>query len=134
MEFTGKQTTNGAGVFTWSEKGISVNKNILTAGDGYWSIESRNVQINGLCLSYVCKEKNFGELRVYFNTDTWNTMKHGLIYTDEAFLKELRAYLDSLSLVGADVYYSEQGMQGDNFVSFDVCEKFIDSWFKKFGE
>jgi hypothetical protein len=36
-------------------------------------------------------------------------------------------------LHGADVGYSEQGMQGDDYVSLDVGESFIASWEAKFG-
>lgn len=75
----------------------------------------------------------FGELRVYFDTDTWDTYQDGLIYTDECFLKELRKFLKEHGLAGADVSYSEQGMQGDNFVSLDAGHKFYKTWMKKFG-
>jgi hypothetical protein len=36
-----------------------------------------------------------------------------------------------IEVAGDDVDYSEQGMQGDNYVSFDVGAKFLKSW-KKF--
>jgi hypothetical protein len=32
-----------------------------------------------------------------------------------------------------DLCYSEQGMQGDNYVSLDVGKEFLDSWARKFG-
>jgi hypothetical protein len=32
-----------------------------------------------------------------------------------------------------DLCYSEQGMQGDNYVSLDVGKDFLDSWRTKFG-
>jgi hypothetical protein len=32
------------------------------------------------------------------------------------------------------VTYSEQGMQGDDYVSLDVGKDFLDSWSAKFGE
>jgi hypothetical protein len=32
-----------------------------------------------------------------------------------------------------DICYSEQGMQGDNYVSLDVGKDFLDSWAAKFG-
>jgi hypothetical protein len=134
MEFIGKQTTMGAGVFTNKDNGVGIAATLHTSGDGYWSGEQRAVEITGLCLSYVNDEETFGELRVYFNTDTWDTMQHGLIYTDELFIKELEAYLIGQGLAGGDVNYSEQGMQGDNYVSLDVGDKFIASWFAKFGK
>jgi hypothetical protein len=35
--------------------------------------------------------------------------------------------------VGSDVSYSEQGMQGDDYVSCDIGKPFLDSWTAKFG-
>jgi hypothetical protein len=57
-----------------------------------------------------------------------------LIYTDRQFQNELRVFLNQHGLVGADVDYSEQGMQGDDYVSLDVGRKFLKSWEAKFGE
>jgi hypothetical protein len=73
-------------------------------------------------------EEDFGELRVYFNPKTWNVREHGLIYTDKSFITGLRAALTDAGLNGKDVDYSEQGMQGNNYVSCDVGRDFLDSW------
>jgi len=75
----------------------------------------------------------FGELRVYFDTDTWSTSSDGLIYTDRGWLKELQAFLNAHGLPGSDVSYSEQGMQGDDYVSLDAGYKFYAAWMQKFG-
>jgi hypothetical protein len=111
-----------------------------TSGDGYWSsVVNAQVRITDMKLGYIDDELDengrctFGELRVYFDTETWDVNEHGLIYTDKLFLKQLRAFLDSQALAGADVSYSEQGMQGDDYVSLDVGAEFLDSWARKFG-
>ena len=104
-----------------------------TAGDGYWSDVAKEVDIEDMRIAYVSDEKDFGELRVYFNTDTWDVNKHGLIYTDKLFITQLRSFLNSQQLAGVDVDYSEQGMQGDNYVSLDVGKAFLDSWRAKFN-
>jgi hypothetical protein len=104
-----------------------------TAGDGYWSNVSKTVEIVDMRISYCSDEKDFGELQVYFNTDTWNVEQDGLIYTDGDFLFELRMFLEQHGLVGSDVDYSEQGMQGDDYVSLDIGAEFIASWTEKFG-
>lgn len=127
MNFKGKQTTIGAGVFYSDDKGIPVDVVLNTDGSGYWSVEEKKVKVIGLCLSYTNDEQNYGELRVFFDTDSWDTMKYGLIYTDDKFIEELKTFLLSIGL-GIDVFYSEQGMQGDNYVSFDVGEEFIKSF------
>jgi hypothetical protein len=74
------------------------------------------------------EEDSWGELRVYFSG--WDA-KDGLIYTDPQWLMELRQYLreDGFSeeaVLALD--YSEQGMQGDDYVSLDTKRDFIKAW------
>lgn len=105
-----------------------VNQSIFTDGSGYWSDVAKEVKILALNVPYVNDEGDFAELRVYFDTATWDVNEDGLIYTDRQFLKELRDLLTNMGLAGDDVNYSEQGMQGDNYVSCDVGKKFVDSY------
>jgi hypothetical protein len=104
-----------------------------TSGDGYWSRTAKAVEIVDMQLGYVADDKDFGELCVYFNTSTWDVNTDGLIYTDSNFIQDLYAFLTAHGL-STDVSYSEQGMQGDNYVSLDVTGGFIASWEAKFGE
>jgi hypothetical protein len=99
-----------------------------TNGNGYWSNKRKAVDITGLQLNYVNDEGLFGELCVHFNTATWDTAVDGLIYTDKQFMRELKELLTSLGYDASDVSYSEQGMQGDNYVSCDVGERFINTF------
>ena len=103
-----------------------------TAGDGYWTTRAKSVQIVDMRLGYVSDERDFGELCVYFNTNDWDVDVDGLIYTDSLFLKQLRAFLLTQGLSAA-VDYSEQGMQGDDYVSLDVGKAFLDAWDAKFN-
>ena len=103
-----------------------------TEGRGYWSSAVAAVKITGLAVPYIADDNDFGELRVYFDTDTWDVNTLGLIYTDRKFERELQAFLKTIGLAGNDVSYSEQGMQGDDYVSCDVGGKFLASWKKKF--
>ena len=106
---------------------------------GLWSNVAKAVRIVDMKIGYIDddfepgKHPTFGELRVYFDTDTWDVREDGLIYTDRGFLKELREFLDAHGLVGKDVSYSEQGMQGDDYVSLDVGGKFLKAWGEKFA-
>jgi hypothetical protein len=104
-----------------------------TDGSGYWSTVAKSVEIVNMSLGYVNDEKDFGELCVYFNTATWDVDKDGLIYTDGLFLLQLQMFLEEHGL-SANVDYSEQGMQGDDYVSLDVEDDFIKAWEAKFGE
>ena len=86
------------------------------------------VEITALSLAYTNDELDFGELRVRFNAKTWDVNKDGLIYTDTLFLEELCDLLTQLGIDASDVSYSEQGMQGDTYVSLDVGECFINTF------
>lgn len=118
-----------------------MNKVILhTDGKrGLWSNVAKAVTITDIQLGKgtiwegESLDKAFGELRVYFDTATWNTREDGLIYTDRGFLNELRAFLKLHGLPGKDVSYSEQGMQGNDYVSLDAGGKFYKAWMTKFG-
>jgi len=105
-----------------------------TKGDGYWSDRAAEVRIKDMKVAYVNDEQDFGELRVYFDTEDWDVRHHGLIYTDSKFLSIVQGFLCEHGLDGNDVDYSEQGMQGDDYVSLDVGEKFLSTWTAKFGE
>jgi len=106
---------------------LVVNKSLNTSGNGLWSSKVESVKVTGLDLEYVNDEGVYGELRVYFDTTSWDIDKDGLIYTDKQFLKELKVLLAEQYL-GTDVSYSEQGMQGDTFVSLDCGSDFIKSF------
>jgi hypothetical protein len=102
-----------------------------TNGKGYWSNTAKAVRTVDMRLGYVSDERDFGELCVYFNTEDWDVNALGLIYTDKQFKTELNAFLVAQGLCAVE--YSEQGMQGDNYVSLDVEEDFLQAWDAKFN-
>ena len=104
-----------------------------TSGDGLWSKNVRNVRITDMRLGYLNDEDTFGELRVYFDRATWSVYNDGLIYTDLGFMTDLRNFLALHGLNNLDVDYSEQGMQGVDYVSLDVGAEFLAAWEQKFG-
>ena len=103
-----------------------------TDGSSLWSNSAQAVRITGLHLRASKYDGDmFGELCVQFNTDDWRVDKLGLIYTDRLFEQELQDWLTDEGYAGDDVGYSEQGMQGDNYVSCDVGNAFISSFMQK---
>lgn len=124
--------TTGAGVYTDVNKMYPVDTALHTNGQGYWSNKITQVRVIGMALGYVDDDNTFGELRVFFDTNTWDTMEDGLIYTDDAWIRALQEFLAGQGLTGR-VDYSEQGMQGDNFVSCDVDGEFLAAWQQVFG-
>lgn len=99
---------------------------------GNWSNQVKAVTVSKLAITYLSEsglvDSDFGELRAYFDTKTWDVGTDGLIYTDKLWLKEFRAALMTAGFSEAavnDVEYSEQGMQGVHYVSLDIGRAFI---------
>jgi len=109
---------------------MQVDWTLRTNGRGLWSTEKREVRVTGLELNNCMEdgEEPIYELLVHFDPATWDVRRDGLIYTDPMFLKGLRKRLQALGLPPRDVDYSEQGMQGDTFVSLDAGNKFGTAW------
>ena len=101
-----------------------------TSGGGYWSNTQTRVRVTDLRLDLLDDDDDepFGELRVYFDTATWDVKSQGLIYTDPGFFAELKQYFEAQGIDITDLSYSEQGMQGTDYVSLDVGQHFIGSW------
>jgi hypothetical protein len=108
--------------------------NCTTDGKGFWSSDVRTTTIRKIELDWEPTDKTSLLLRVYFTKKDWNTEKHGLIYTDGAWMKDLKANLKQQGFPVGSLYYTEQGMQGDNFVSVAVHGKKITAyWAKNMG-
>ena len=102
---------------------VKVNFKIQTAGTGFWSAVKKLVRVTKIEYDIL---RSRTELNVYFDRKTWDTEEDGLIYTDPKFLKELKAELQKLSnkslskLNWNKLDYTEQGMQGYDFVSLEL--------------
>jgi hypothetical protein len=101
---------------------------VNVAGDGYWTTFSGQVRCTVADVPYINDEADFGELRVYFNTQDWDVDEVGLIYTDSKFIAEVKEIFKAAGFDSSDISYSEQGMQGDDYVSMDVGQKFLKDW------
>lgn len=110
---------------------LKVQIKATTDGKGHWSREKRTIGIVKLVIDNFnvnCKKNLYAELKAYFRKLDWDHQKHGLIYTDRTWLKEFKNQLINIGFsqgAAAVVDYSEQGMQGDNYVSLDVGDTFI---------
>jgi hypothetical protein len=130
------QATTGAGTSYDFVQGVVLDWKLTTGGNGDWSNEERTVAVTGVALlhcenDYDENDADDFELRICFNTRSWNNNRHGLIYTDSRWMRELIAHFNKLGLPGRAVDYTEQGMQGDNYVSCCVDKKqFLTTWRK----
>lgn len=97
-----------------------------THGKGHWTDKAEPVEIIQIYLNHFTEGSQMhGELHAIFNKRFWNTAEKGLIYTDETWMKEFNEHLAHRG--GTPVHYSEQGMQGENYVSMDVNHEFLSS-------
>ena len=103
-----------------------------TDGGGHWSKKVCDVPILQLQISYLNEEtllsSTHGELRIMFDRDAWDVKEDGLIYTDRLFMKQFQRLLIRSGFsarAAVSVNYSEQGMQGSNFVSCDAHQPFL---------
>ena len=109
---------------------ITVNKVFTTCGDGYWSDVAKEVFVTdvGMFVSTQQEDGEYygdGDMYVLYDEATWDNSVDGLIYTDSAFLEQVRTALiaGGVSIEAAEaVTYSEQGMQDDGRVSLDAYE------------
>lgn len=129
----------------WDPRDNDIREGIATLhtnGEGFWTSVSKAVRITELepwAYAFVEEDENvdtieYGELKVYFNTDDWRPDLNGLIYTDPLFVNELREFLSQQGYDSSDIDYSEQGMQGDNFVHLDAGPLFLKSYYQKHPE
>jgi len=99
-------------------------------GQGYWSGRPlKRIRIHELRVP--TSGHDFGELTAWFSKDDWDIDEHGLIYTDHGWLRTfrwgLRKYGFSWDAI-RNIDYSEQGMQGETYVSKDVGKPFLDEY------
>jgi hypothetical protein len=122
------------------EKEIPFDFRLETDGSGFWTASEKEIQATKIVLNYYTEDDEldiglYGELRVYYDTNTWDIKHDGLPYTDKQFLDDLRGCLEVMGLNDEDIEYSEQGMQGKDYVSLDVGQEFISSWtFKEWAD
>jgi len=107
---------------------IDVNNTFNTAGDGYWSEVSKDVFVTSISM-YIGTASDDGEyfgdgdLAVNYTEATWDNNVDGLIYTDKAFIAQVREFLINAGFDAEavnDISYSEQGMQDNERVSCDA--------------
>lgn len=106
------------------------------AGDGLWS-ETHRWSVQGLRIKLLPEDIFWfdevdeignpilvGNINAYFDPRDWNVKELGLIYTDSEFEKDVRQILKTAGFrYYRDLAYSEQGMQGSDYVNFDVGRK-----------
>jgi hypothetical protein len=100
-----------------------------TDGKGYWSTVARkSIRIDRVAIASVSDDGEYGELRAYFDESEWNVESDGLIYSDQAWMKSFRSCMATLGFsvqALAAISYTEQGMQGTEYVSLDVGQDFL---------
>lgn len=110
----------------------TVDAMFTVAGDGLWCNPPHPHAVPVTAFT-VLGWYDVYELRVQFDHTVWRCQQHGLIYTDSEFECCVRDWLQSqcLQLDDWELSYSEQGMQGRDYVSFDISARLADQWRKR---
>lgn len=108
--------TSGKGIWSNRVCPVAVSRVKISISD--WSDDGFDWPLG--CRGYVA-------IDAYFSKKSWNTSKHGLIYTDPKWIKEFNKQMKAINpdLFCSEIDYTEQGMQGDNFVSLQMSPKNI---------
>ena len=115
---------------------VALDEVYTTAGDGLWSDVSKDVRVTemGVYVGTKSSDGEFysdGDFYVLYDEATWDNATDGLIYTDGAFIANVRDFMRDVLLrmdvdddvaneLVANLDYSEQGMQDDGRVSCDA--------------
>ena len=107
---------------------------IVTNGDGLWSDKQKEVKLLSIEIAFYnydgenISSLDFdpagqcGSANIEFDTSTWDVNTDGLIYTDSVIddINKLLAEQLGYSNTEKVLHWSEQGMQGDDYLNFDV--------------
>lgn len=120
---------------------MKTNISARTNGRGANTTEKLTVIIDGVDFGYrsdtLYPEDPFvGELRAHFEPSGlapggWNVEAYGHIHSDRLWLKEFRAGLMALGLsqrAAADIRYNNLELQGRDYVSLEVRDRFYAGW------
>ena len=104
-------------------KELLVGKTVLVYGpgsDGSWGTNEKTLsfKISKVTFEYFDASAiiEYGTLDFEIYLAGYNANKHGLIYTDEKFIKCIQGLLEKLG----KVEYTEQEMQGQTYVSVEI--------------
>jgi hypothetical protein len=72
----------------------------------------------------IFKRDQYTYINAYFNKNEWNTKKDGLIYTDGGAENDITTLLQLAGFKNyKDIGYTEQGKQGENYISLSTGTK-----------
>lgn len=106
---------------------------VRTDGKGYWSSVVKEVPLKIIAtvdLNTIERDEAgkldfvYSTFRGYFDAAFWNEAVDGLMYTDDAVETAVNSWLQEQGLP-AVAYWSEQGMQGDDYADFDMDDELL---------
>jgi hypothetical protein len=123
------------GLFPRTEYSEDVKFRIRTDGKGLYTPVVKNLDMIGWSFSIWEDDGRNSGLFLYFNIDNWDIYKEGIIYTDKTALQMARQFfMDRFKLKKEHVesiIWSESGMQGEDFLHFDISVNFTTEILKR---
>ena len=108
-------------ITTSKTKKITIPQIITNIG-----FDARIVPIYRVVLELPIEQNDIGGLRAFFKVNCWRVNRDGLIYGNDFWLNDFRRNLGNAMGVkfhDDDLEYSEQGLQGNNYVHLDVSSE-----------
>lgn len=97
-----------------------------TGATGPYCKSAKRIRIIGMDLVYTNHNRDYGEVRLYFDSREWNVDVDGYIYGDAVFLRRLKRTLNE-KRYSIDIGYSRRGIsaQGRDYVTMECFQPFI---------
>jgi hypothetical protein len=110
---------------------------VTTDGAGKWTDELRSVPLRLVVETDTEIDRDeegkisYASCAVYgyFDTSVWNVNQVGLLYTDDAVEKQVQDWLTAQGFPASGIGWSEMGMQGPDYVHFDMDFDALEKFF-----
>lgn len=109
-----------------STTALTLNHTITVNADGLWSKTVAQVQLTAVTIEAFTELPlnefldSYMSCTVMFDKSTWGTSVSGYIYTDSCIKQVQDILAAELGISGLKLEWSECGMQGDDYMHFDM--------------
>ncbi len=101
-----------------------IGRIVLAFGENSYGVWGKNRELVSYKIKII-RVVNIGDpldcafVNIYL--EGYHSNQYGLIYTDKTFKNSVRILFSKIGINPEDVEYTEQRMQGENFVSMKIC-------------
>ncbi len=101
-----------------------IGRIVLAFGENSYGVGGKNKELVSYKIKHI-RVTNIGDpydcASINIFLEGYHADQYGLIYTDKTFKNSVRILFSKIGINPEDIEYTEQTMQGQNFVSMRVC-------------